>query len=120
MNEYNYQYDGFDEYCYPETKVLINKLNLMNPQELHETEREITFLRLTQLQRNPIRGKYGFSHLKSIYRYLFSDIYNWAGKIRQGSFLSKGDTIFCKGEFIEQDAARIFAELSVEKITKPL
>ena len=115
MSDYNYQYREQDEYCYPGTKVLINKLELTNASELHEAEREITFLRLTQLQQKPLRGQYGFSHLKAIHRYLFSDIYDWAGKIRRGSFLSKGDTIFCNGEYIEAEAKRIFLELASEE-----
>lgn len=75
MSDYEYQYREQDEYCYPDTKVLVNKLGLTNASELHEAEREITFLRLTQLQQKPLRGQYGFSHLKAIYRYLFSDVY---------------------------------------------
>ena len=41
-------------YCYPESDVLINKLNIKDRDELFEAEKQLTFVRLQELQQNPI------------------------------------------------------------------
>ena len=57
-------------YCYPESEVLINKLNITDRDELFEVEKQLTFVRLQELQQNPIEGEFDFEHLKSIHRYI--------------------------------------------------
>ena len=39
-NSYDYEWDS--EYCYPESNVLINKLNIEAAEDLSVAEREIT------------------------------------------------------------------------------
>ena len=46
-----------------------------------------------------IRGKFDFNRLKRIHKFLFSDIYEWAGKVCLVN-ISKGNQ-FCKVECIE-------------------
>lgn len=65
-----------NKYCYPETDVLINKLNITDAGQLFEAEKELTAIRLRELQDNPIAGKYDFSHLKAIHKYIFQDVYS--------------------------------------------
>ena len=36
-------------YCYPESEVLINKLNITDRDELFEVEKQLTFVRLQEL-----------------------------------------------------------------------
>lgn len=36
-------------YCYPDSDVLMNKLNIRNLERLHEAERKLTMLRLNDL-----------------------------------------------------------------------
>jgi cell filamentation protein len=100
--------------------VLINKLNITDYPTLHEAERRITVLRLAELGENPVRGKFGFAHLRAIHRTIFSDIYAWAGEIRTGEFLSKGDTIFCLGRHIPSYADNLFSKLAGEKKLRDL
>lgn len=71
-----------NKYCYPNSDVLINKLNVKDKQTLFLVEKELTSIRLQELQRQPITGKFDFLHLRKIYKYIFQDIYQWAGKIR--------------------------------------
>ena len=70
------------KYCYPGTEVLINKLNIREASDLFQAEKELTYIRLQELQENPITGEFDFSHLKAIHRYIFQDIYEWAGRPR--------------------------------------
>ncbi len=80
--DYFYEYDQDAYYCYAGTHVLKNKLNIRDCEKLKEAEREIVALRIAQAAVNPITGKFDLPHLKRIHRFLFSDIYSWAGKIR--------------------------------------
>jgi len=49
MNKYAYSYEESDPYCYPDSKVLINKLGIRNNIQIHEAERRITCLKLLEL-----------------------------------------------------------------------
>mgnify|MGYP007026339962 FL=1 len=53
---------------------MINKLNIRNQADLFEAEKELTYIRLKELQDHPIKGEFDFKHLKDIQ--LFDDIYN--------------------------------------------
>ena len=66
-------------YCYPNSDVLKNKLNITDSNELFEAEKELTAIRLRELQGNPIKGNFDFNHLKAIHKYIFQDVYDWAG-----------------------------------------
>ena len=80
--DYSYSYRWDREYCYPESNVLINKLNIQDADALHIAEREITSLRLAAAKLQPIKGKLDMKHLQKIHAYVFGDIYAWAGKTR--------------------------------------
>ena len=71
-----------NKYCYPNSAVLRNKLNITDKNELFEAEKELTAIRLRELQENPVKGKFDFKHLKAIHKYIFQDIYDWAGMER--------------------------------------
>lgn len=53
---------------------MINKLNIRNQADLFEAEKELTYIRLKELQDHPIKGEFDFKHLIDIQ--LFDDIYN--------------------------------------------
>lgn len=69
-------------YCYPEWDILINKLNIHDLNKLNEAERKLTQLRINDLITSPVCGNYYLKHLQKIHRYIFQDLYEWAGKIR--------------------------------------
>ena len=80
-------------YCYPDSDVLINKLDIRELDKLHTFERKLTMLRLLELMDKPISGKFDFKHLQAIHRYIFQDVYDWAGKVRTVD-IAKGN-MFC-------------------------
>lgn len=94
------------KYCYPNTDVLMNKLGIKNPQKLFDAEKKITTLRMRELQDKPILGNFDFVHLKKIHKYIFQDIYEWAGEVRTVE-IGKGN-LFCTTPFIEEYAHSIF------------
>lgn len=88
--------------------MLKNKLNIEDPDKLFVAEKRLTFLRLKQLKHNPIEGNFDFAHLKAIHRYIFQDIYDWAGKERTVE-IGKGN-IFCLSRFIQSYADSVFGK----------
>lgn len=89
MRDYSYAYEWDRECCYPNSNVLINKLNIQDGQTLHTAEREITSLRLAAAKMQPIKGKLDMKHLQRIHAYIFGDIYPWAGKLRHVNIANK-------------------------------
>ncbi|MDD2484334.1 MAG: Fic family protein [Eubacteriales bacterium] len=55
-------------------------------------------------------GMFGVAHLKRIHRYLFQDVYPFAGKFRREDIV-KGNTVFYKSEYIEENIERLLSEL---------
>ena len=93
-------------YCYPESDILINKLNIRDRNDLFEAEKSLTFIRLQELQSAPLIGNFDFDHLKDIHRYIFQDIYEWAGKVRTVE-IGKGN-LFCTTTCLNDFAQVVF------------
>ncbi|MBE5891125.1 MAG: hypothetical protein E7282_09190 [Lachnospiraceae bacterium] len=93
-------------YCYPNSEVLVNKLGIRDAKILFEAEKELTAIRIRELQETPIRGKFDFVHLQKIHKYIFQDIYTWAGKVRTVE-IGKGN-LFCTTACIHEYAKTVF------------
>lgn len=109
MTDYFTEYDG----------VLDNKLGIKDPALLKEAESEIVFLRLAELEQQPIQGAFDFDHLKSIHKRLFSDIYYMAGKTRNVN-IAKNGSAFCYAQFIDRTQKEIFKRLKQDNDLKGL
>ncbi len=90
-------------YCYPNSDVLINKLNIRDNDILSEAERRLTMLRISDLIDNPIKGEFDLKHLQTIHKYIFQDIYDWAGEIRTVDIAKQN--MFCKVQYINEQAS---------------
>jgi len=110
---YSYAYEWDERYCYPHSNVLKNKLGIMDAEKLQIAEREITSLRIARAKIQPIQGKFDLHHLQKIHRYIFGDIYEWAGELRWVN-IAKGN-FFCAAPFIEAQAEKLFEKLRNEK-----
>lgn len=110
--DYSYSFDNDLKYCYPNSSVLRNKLNITNEHDLSVAEREISSLRIMEIESEPLKGKLDFKHLKDIHYNIFKDIYEWAGQIRTVN-ISKG-SVFCYYENIESYADYVFNKLNEE------
>ena len=107
-----------DPYCYPNSHILRNKLDIHDSERLHDRERDLSLLRAEELLNSPLKGYFDFTHLQQIHRYLFQDIYDWAGEVRTVD-IAKGN-LFCRYFAIQPEADRIFTELKQEKYLKNL
>ena len=77
------------QYFYPATQILVNKLDIKENKLLEEAEILYTSQRLLELDLNPVVGNLDLENLKQIHKYIFQDIYPFAGKIREED-ISKG------------------------------
>ena len=102
-------------YCYPDTDVLINKLNIRDKAELKQAEEEFTAVKQMALLQEPIKGRFTKTHLFRIHRFLFEDVYPFAGHIRKEQ-ISKGDTMFYPPELIDRELERVFKTIHSKKL----
>ncbi|MDD3225431.1 MAG: Fic family protein, partial [Clostridium sp.] len=107
-----------DPYCYLGTDILKNKLNIKNGFALSERERSYSGFRIIMLKKHPIKGDFDFKHLQKIHKYIFQDIYEWAGEIRNVE-ISKGIP-FCYSSNIPFEAKKIFTGIKDENYLKHL
>lgn len=73
----------WEEYFYPETNVLINKFNIKDQNKLQEIESTITFEKLMELNLNPQLIEFNKKSLKDLHKFIFGDIYPFAGQYRK-------------------------------------
>ena len=110
--DYSYTFDNDLKYCYPNSSVLKNKLNITNEHDLSVAEREISSLRMLEIENEPLKGRLDFKHLKEIHYHIFKEIYDWAGQTRTVN-ISKS-SVFCYYENIESYATCVFDKLKEE------
>lgn len=99
--------------------LLSNKLGIEDAAELKRAEEEIVAARMTEIIEQPIRGSFDFNMLQAIHAKLFSDVYDFAGKVRSVR-IAKDDSVFCYPEFIEENQKQIFGGLSDRNYLKGL
>ena len=116
--KYSYRYEDKGIYCYDGSDVLINKLFIKNEASFDMAERLFSGLRQSQLMEKPLAGKFDFNHLKAIHRYLFQDLFNWAGKIRTVAIAK--ESMFCLPQYIELYAKDVFVKLRQNKYLQGL
>ena len=85
-----YSIDSSSDRCYPGTSCLMNKFDIHDAQKLDELESSIVYGKLALLQHIPIPGSFDFAHYKRIHQFLFCDLYDWAGQIRDVDLFKKG------------------------------
>ena len=102
-------------YCYPDTDVLINKLDIHDKAELKQTEEEFTAAKQMALLQEPIKGRFTKTHLFRIHRFLFEDVCPFAGHIRKEQ-ISKGDMMFCPPDLIDRELDRMFKNIHSKKL----
>lgn len=112
MEQFYYEFEQDSIYCYPDSFILKNNLNIHDAEKLEEAERNITALRILELRQKPPKGRMDFNYLKNLHRHIFSDIYTWAGEVRNVN-ITKGN-MFCDCRFISEMSDEIFENLKKE------
>lgn len=100
-------------YCYEGTNILVNKLNIKDSEELESYETSVVSLKLMALNKKGITGNFDVAHFVSIHKFLFEDIYNFAGLFRTEN-IAKDYFQFAEWEYIESELERLLSELKSE------
>ncbi len=95
---------------YPDTDILINKLNTRDHLLLGDLESASI---LDAIYRGISPGKFDLPHLKNIHKELFQELYAWAGQIRTVD-ITKGDSTFCRSDYIENEANKLLSNLATK------
>lgn len=104
-------------YCYPDSNVLKNKLNIRDNKLLKTAEEEITLIKQMELLKNPIKGIFSKAHLMNIHKFIFEDIYPFAGKIRREQ-ISKADTMFYPPNLIDRELDKVFVKIKEKNMLR--
>ena len=105
-------------HCYPESDVLVNKYDIRDKELLEKFEIQKVFAKLLGLDVRPTRIAYTYDteHLVAIHKYLFGDIYEWAGTFRKEN-LYKSERVLSGGSAEYADYHDIAKKLE-EKLQK--
>ena len=82
IRDYSRDYEWDERCCYPHSVVLKRKLGIMDAEIFRAAEREFTSLRIARAKIEPVVGNFDLKHLCDIHKYIFGDIYEWAGELR--------------------------------------
>ena len=93
-----------DPYVYPGTNILKNLRDIRDQHHLDRVE-AISTARIGELQLDPKAGQFDISHLKSIHRHIFQDIYPWAGEFRKVNIARTGQFFGSIAESVGKDDA---------------
>ncbi|MBK3501123.1 Fic/DOC family protein [Campylobacter fetus] len=97
-----------------------NKLGIKDEKLFDKESRKYTLVRTKEIIKTPIKGNFDYQHLKNIHKYIFQDVFHWAGKDRMevglhgnfGKYAPNGTiTNFVPGKDLNATAQQIFTWL---------
>ena len=100
----------WNDYFIDGTNVFKNYLGITNYDELTQKETDITFERLVELYEKPISGTFDKKHLCDIHKYLFGDLYPFAGKYRT-VYMTKPGSYFVSEKEIDYHLDLVLKEM---------
>ena len=100
-------------HCYPGTEVLKNKYNIRDKELLEKLEIQKVAAKILGLDIKPDRVKCtcDITHLINIHKYLFEDLYEWAGTFRREN-LYKSERVLSGGSAEYADYKEIESKLN--------
>lgn len=101
-------------YCYPDSSVLKNKLDIRDPVLLRKVEADLSTARQAEIFHIPVAGRFTATHLCNIHRKLLGDVYSFAGHFRRED-IAKGPTRFVTYSQIKEKLQRLLGQLQQEK-----
>ena len=104
-------------YCYKGTNVLINLLNIRDNKTLQRAESRIVATKLFELRKNEMIGNFDVEHFIKIHKFLFEDIYPFAGKFRTEN-IAKGYFSFAEWEYIDTELRKLLEKLHKSNLLK--
>ena len=105
--------------CYPDTTVIVKKLDIRTQELLTEAESVLVTSCSVKLEKTMMFENVDFDYYKNLHRQMFSDLYDWAGTVRKINISKKG-TVFCKASDIERMGTLKFEQLKKQKFLKEM
>lgn len=101
---------SWDPYLDVEAGVLRNLLGITDRDELARAEADFSAVRIAELRRLRLPGRYDLAHLQAFHRHIFAEVYDWAGELRTVS-IGKGH-LFCLPQHLVTAGAEVFDRLA--------
>ena len=114
-----YSLEVSQDSCYPDTTVLVNKLDIRTQELLTEAESVLVTSCSVKLEKTMRFENVDFDYYKNLHRQMFSDLYDWAGTVRKINISKKG-TVFCNASDIERIGTLKFERLQKQKFLKEM
>ncbi len=109
-------YDAINsKYTYKGTEVLRNKMNIRDEKLLEEYETKIVAFKIATISTKIISMSYTPERLKFIHKYLFDEVYEFAGEYR-GENITKDNFRFAEFQYIEDNIKQIFGKINIEEM----
>ena len=80
--------------CYENSTVLVNKLGLRSQEALNEAERVAVSVRSVEIENGNCLEPFTFEFYCKLHERLFSDVYEWAGRLRTVDLSKKGTNFY--------------------------
>lgn len=103
------------KYTYKNTNVLKNKLGIKNEKELKNADTNIVTKKLQEIKLRKFKRTYDEKHFKFIHKFLFEELYEFAGKYREENIL-KENFRFSQFEYIDENIKKILKKIDLEKL----
>ena len=100
---------NWHDYFIENTEILKNKLGITNQDELSKRESEIVVSKLSYLYINGMNGDFSINHLCQIHKFLFGDLYEFAGEFRDVDM--RKITIFVPHQEIKERLEELFSKM---------
>ena len=95
-----YHYDDPDStYTYPNSSTLRNILAIHNTALALEKEYQLSSERILELNIKPIAVR-SMNDVRAIHRFIFQDMYSWAGEYRKVNISKSGNSFMAKESFV--------------------
>ena len=94
------------KYTYKNTNVLKNKLGIKNEKKLKNADTNIVTKKLQEIKLEKFKRTYDEKHFKFIHKFLFEELYEFAGKYREENIL-KENFRFSQFEYIDENIKKI-------------
>lgn len=108
---------SWNEYFFENENVLKNKLNIHDAKLLKIKEYEIVAKKLALLYLSEETGLFDIEHLKNIHKFLFEDIYDFAGEFRNVNMGKGTKASFIDYQNIEQNLKDILSNIDAKLIS---
>jgi len=110
----------YDAHFDDEHRVLRNTLAIIDTEVLEQHIARLSFQRVAELEETPLRGKFDVPHLRAIHRYIFQDIFPWAGDFREVTTSRTNSFGFPPPQFLVPSLETVFNQLRSENHLKNL